>query len=281
MVSEAPPSWSRETPWRQGHVLPVSVSKRLCLQHAEFPDDTCVIVIGHDCDLANDNLDDEPNVEVVVGRVVSPENGSFMWSKSPRTLHVSFQRDGTEVFAELVATNKQLIRKNDLAAELPDRDWQLSPLNLSVLRAWLGVRYNRGAFPDNFVTRMKKKPGVEERMVKVLKTHTEITAVYLDLDNGENLDRPPEEVYALSIFLAYTPNPEPDEAADAAETVATAIEKLFYEKCHDKKSGEWQHLKLVKCVPLSEDDLTVSQQRLLREWKLEHVSLKAEAEPVT
>jgi hypothetical protein len=104
MGTEAPPSWSRETPWRQGHVLPASASKRLGLQHAEFPDDTCVIVIGHDCDLANDDPNDEPNVEVIVGRVVSPEIGSYMWSKSPRTLHVPFERDGTEVFAELVAT---------------------------------------------------------------------------------------------------------------------------------------------------------------------------------
>jgi hypothetical protein len=253
----------------------------LGLQHAEFPEDTCVIVIGHDCDLANDDPNDEPNVEVIVGRVVSPEIGSYMWSKSPRTLHVPFERDGTEVFAELVATNKQLVPKSDLAAELPDQDWQLSPLNLSVLRAWLGVRYNRGAFPDNFVTRMKRKPGVEERMVKILKPHKEITAVYMNLDDGENIERPSNEVYALSIFLAYTPDPEPDAANDAAEAAATAIEKLFYEKCHDKKSGEWQHLKLVTCVPLSEDDLTVRQQRLLREWKLEHVSLKAEAEPVT
>jgi hypothetical protein len=281
MVTEAHPSWSRETPWRQGQVLSASVSKRLGLQHAEFPRDTCVVVIGHDCDLANDDLDDEPNVEVVVGRIVSPANGSFMWSKSPRTLHVSIQRDGTEVFAELVATNKRLIRKIDLAAELPDSEWTLSPINLSVLRSWLGIRYNRGAFPDNFVTRMKKKPGVEERMVKILKAHTEVTAVYLDLDNGKNLDRPPEEAYVLSIFLAYTPNPEPEEAGDAAEAAATAIEKIFYEKCHDKKSGAWQHLQLIKCVPLSEDDLTVSQQRLLREWKLEHVSLKADAEPGT
>ena len=142
--------------------------------------------------------------------------------------------------------------------------------------SWLGVRYNRGAFPDNFVTRMKRRPGVEERMVKILKPHKEITAVYMNLDDGENIERPPNEAYALSIILAYTPDPEPDAATDAAEAAATAIEKRFYEKCHDKKSGEWQHLKLVTCVPLSEDDLTVRQQRLLREWKLEHVSLKAE-----
>jgi hypothetical protein len=216
-----------------------------------------------------------------VGRIVAPANGSFMWSKSPRTLHVPIWRDGNEVFVELVATNKRLIRKSDLASELPAPEWQLSPSNLSVLRTWLGVRYNRGSFPDNFVARMKSKLDIEARMVKILKDHLEITAVYLNLDNGENIERPPEDVYELSILLAYNPNPEPEEAGDAADAAAAAIDKIFNERCRDKKSGAWQFIKLVACIPLSEDDFNISKQRLLREWKLEHVSLKADAKPVT
>jgi hypothetical protein len=135
-----------------------------------------------------------------------------MWSKSPRTLHIPIRRDGNEVFVELVATNKRLIRKSDLASEQPAPEWQLSPSNLSVLRAWLGVRYNRGSFPDKFVARMKSKLDIEARMVKILKDHLEITAVYLHLDNGENIERLPEDVYELSILLAYNPNPEPERA---------------------------------------------------------------------
>jgi hypothetical protein len=281
MGPEAQPSWTRETPWRQGHVLPETALKKLGLQHPEFPEDTCVVVIGHDCDLANCDLIAEPRVEVIVGRVVSPGVGTYMWSKSPRTLHLPFQRDGREVFASLVATDKQFIQKSELAAEQPSPEWRLTPSNLSVLRSWLAVRYNRAAFPDNFVARMRKKPDIETRMAKILDDHAEITAVYLDLDGGENVERPLEEPYGLSIFLAFNPNPEPIDAGDAADLAAAAINKLFNEKCRDKKTGKWQYIELKKCVPLSEDDLPVSQQRLLREWKLDYVSFKADAEQRT
>jgi hypothetical protein len=281
METEVQQSWTRETPWRQGHVLSGTALERLGLQHPASPENTCVVVIGHDCDLANCNLAAEPQVEVIVGRVVSPGVGTFMWSKSPRTLHLPFQRDGREVFAELVATDKQFIPKSELAAEQPSQEWGLTPTNLSVLRSWLAVRYNRAAFPDNFVVRMRKKPDMESRMAKILDDHAEITAVYLDLDGGENFERPPEELYGLSIFLAFNPNPEPIEAGDAADLAAAAIDKLFNEKCRDKKTGKWQYIELKKCEPLSEDDLPVSKQRLLREWKLDYVSLKADAEQPT
>jgi hypothetical protein len=279
MGTETQPSWTRETPWRQGHVLPDTALKKLDLQHPDIPQDTCVVVIGHDCDLANCDLNAEPLVEIIVGRVVSPAVGTYMWSKSPRTLHLPFQRDGKELFVELVATGKQFLAKAELAAEQPSAEWYLTPLNLSVLRTWLAVRYNRAAFPDSFVTRMRKRPElIETRMAKILSDHREITAVYFDLDGGQNIERPSEKLYSLSIFLAFNPNPEPIEASDAADVAAAAIDKLFDEKCHDKKTSKWQLIELKKCVSISEDDLRVSQQRVLREWKLDYVSLKADAE---
>jgi hypothetical protein len=279
MGTEAQPSWTRETPWRQGHILADAAVKNLGLLHPDFPQDTCVVVIGHDCDLANCTPSAEPDVEIIVGRIVSPAIATYMWTKSPRTLHLPFQHDGKERFVELVATKKQFIEKIKLAAEQPNSEWRLSPLSLSILRTWLAARYNRAAFPGNFVTIMRKRPELlDSKMEKILDDHPEITAVYLDLDGGETIERPPGEPYNLSIFLAFNPNPEPIEAGDAADLAAAAIDKLFNEKCRDKRTDKWQFIELRKCVSLSEDDLRVSQQRLLREWKLDYISLKADAE---
>src|ERR1700733_4721960 len=105
MATEGPHRWTRETPWHQGHALSSATANALGLVHRKSPDSTCVVVISHDCDLANDDLSVEPEVEVIVGRTVTA-NGNFMWSKAPRTLHLPFQRDGQEVFVELVATDK-------------------------------------------------------------------------------------------------------------------------------------------------------------------------------
>ena len=80
-------TWTRETPWRQGHVLPQEAVEALGFAHTNLPEATCVIVISHDCDIANDDLSAEPDVEVIIGCLPTTTNGNFSWEKTPRTLH--------------------------------------------------------------------------------------------------------------------------------------------------------------------------------------------------
>ncbi|MEA3087179.1 MAG: hypothetical protein QOC89_4876 [Paraburkholderia sp.] len=87
-----------------------------------------VVVVSHDSDLANDNLDAEPDVEVIVGRLVATPNGNFSWGKAPRTLHLSMTRDGGLVTVELIATSKRLIPKRELAQFEPDSGFDLPTL---------------------------------------------------------------------------------------------------------------------------------------------------------
>jgi hypothetical protein len=47
----------------------MEAAHELGLMHSEAPDDTCVVVISHDCDLAND-IDIEPEVELIPGRIL-------------------------------------------------------------------------------------------------------------------------------------------------------------------------------------------------------------------
>ena len=70
-------TWTRDTPWRQGHVLTAEAIQALGLSHPETPDSTCVVVISHDCDLANDALQIEPDVEVIVGRHLPKGDGNY------------------------------------------------------------------------------------------------------------------------------------------------------------------------------------------------------------
>jgi hypothetical protein len=107
MAAPVSQTWSRETPWRQGHILTPEAANRLGLD--ETGADTCPIVISHDCDLANTNLTAEPDVELIVGKIVPTLNGSFAWGKSPRTLHLQAHRESTPVVLELVATKKRLV----------------------------------------------------------------------------------------------------------------------------------------------------------------------------
>lgn len=52
------------SPWRQGSVLPSGLAVSLKIIAAGDIDRRCVVVVSHDCDVANLNLELEPDVEV-------------------------------------------------------------------------------------------------------------------------------------------------------------------------------------------------------------------------
>lgn len=272
---EAPPlQWTRNTAWRQGQVLSSEAVHALGLLHSAVPEATCAVVISHDCDLANDDLAVEPNVEVVIGCHPAKPDGNFYWAKAPRTLHLEFTKTGAPSLVELVATSKLAVPKTALAAFTHDASYSLSGQGLAVLRSWLAVRYNRAAFPDPFVKRMGK---VGKALAKLVEPQGAlVSAIFFDVDGGKELDRSDGSPYELGVVVAYAPGADPEEAADAAEALETAVETLFADRHFDKATGRWEGISLRSCLSISEDDLPVSKAKLLMHWRLEHMTLRAE-----
>lgn len=270
--------WTRDTPWRQGHLLTAEAIEALGLSHPETPDMTCVVVISHDCDLANDALQIEPDVEVIVGRHLPKGDGNYFWAKAPRTLHVDVLQNDTAAVVELVATAKRFIPKQALAAFFPDGAYSFPGKSLSALRSWLGIRYNRAAFPDPFVDRLSQSK-VDKRLAKIIEPVSNLlSAVYFDVDGGKEIDHSDGSPYDLKIVLAYPPGDDPDLAADEVEKLEAAIAELFREKHFDQATGKWNGVALKQCMSISEDDLRVSRARLLTQWRLEYMTLKADEE---
>lgn len=271
-------TWSRKTPWRQGHFLTAEAIQQLGLSHPESPDSTCVIVISHDCDLANDALQIEPDVEVIVGRHMPKGDGNYFWAKAPRKLHVAVSHNETAAVVELEATAKRLIPKHALAAFAPDDSYSFSGKSLSALRSWLGIRYNRAAFPDRFVDRISQFK-VDKRLAKIIEpVGNHLSAVYFDVDDGIQIDHSDGSHYTLTIVLAYPPGDDPEQTADEVEKLEADIEDLFSKKYFDQTTGKWNGIALKGCMSISEDDLTVSKARLLTQWRLEYMTLKADEE---
>lgn len=191
------PQWTRDTTWRQGHVLPAEAVQALGLLHPSVPDATCVVVVSHDCDLANADLAVEPDVEVIVGCHPAKPDGNFQWAKTPRTLHLEITKAGTPVLVELVATSKRAVSKTALAAFSQDAAYSLSGQGLAVLRSWMAVRYNRAAFPDPFVKRMAKFK-VDKALAKLVEPQGAlVSAIFFDVDGGRELDRSDDSPYEL------------------------------------------------------------------------------------
>jgi hypothetical protein len=269
-------AWTRDTPWRQGHILTTDAAEALDLFHPEAPDATCVIVISHDCDLANDDLQVEPDAEVIVGRRLDKGNGNYFWAKAPRTLHADALRGGAPVVVELVATSKRLVPKQALAAFTPDTTYSFSGKALSALRSWLAVRYNRAAFPDALVDRMAQSK-VDKRLTKIIEpVGNLLSAVYFDVDKGMDIDHSDGSPYELKIVLAYDPGEDPEQAADSLEELETAITGEFEKRHFDHALGQWNGIALKTCMSISEDDLRMGQVRKLTEWRLEYMTLKAD-----
>lgn len=220
-------TWTRDTPWRQGHVLPLEAIKSLGLVHPDAPDSTCVVVISHDCDLANDDLQTEPNVEVVIGCHPKNVDGNYYWAKAPRILHLDALDGNDPVVIELNATAKQLVPKLALSAFTPNTKYSFSGNSLSTLRSWLTVRYNRAAFPDPFVNRLSQFK-VDKGLVKLIEPIGQrLSAVYFDVDGGKEIDHSDGSPYDLKIILAYPPGDDPEQTADELEKLESSIEALF------------------------------------------------------
>ena len=269
--------WSRISEWRQGTVLSNETADILGLRHQKFPEDTCVVVISHDCDIANDDLKAEPNVEVIVGRRISAPSPGYARTRSPRTLHLEVEHNGVPAAVELVAIAKTHVAKRTLADVGPDLRYRLSASGLYILRHWLAVRYNRAAFPEEFERRIKKEVDVAERIEKIVREcDPPISTVFFNLSTLEEFRPDDPRTYALTIFLAYEPGLEPLESGDRADEAAEKIREIFRKKCFDDARQAWKHIELLNCTAVSEDDFSISKAKGLQQWRLEHLSLKAE-----
>lgn len=152
----------------------------------------------------------------------------------------------------------------------PDLRYSLDGRQLNVLRNWLASRYQRAAFPDCFVDRMKATKADAKLGKKIERYGTAISFVYFDLDHGAMIERGEGDPYELSVVLVFNPSNDPAAAADAADDAALEIEQVL-ESCF--KDGSL--INLNTCFAISEDDLPVSQARVLTQWRLEHMTLRA------
>lgn len=265
--------WTRDTPWRQGCVLPEEAVERLQLTHSTDAANTCVVVISHDCDLANANLDTEAAVEVIPGRIVDAADGNFLGGKSPRALHLKMRRGEDDVVVELLINAKATVRKVQLAEHQPDSRFTLDSRELRTLQRWLASRYFRAAFANHFVDRMKAS-GASAHLANALKRKGSfISAVYFDIKGGPQIERAPDDAYELTIVLMFTPGANPEESGRRVEELADTIEDGLRAKLIPRHG-----IKLMDCFPISEDDITVSRARALSEWQLEYMTLRADEE---
>ncbi len=263
--------WQRNTPWRQGHILTAESAKALGIAHPRSPDDTIVIVISHDCDLAQPP-ENEPNCEIVVARTIGNADGNLAAAKNPRRLHLPFTAGAVSVLADLDVLDKTTIAKDRLADHLPAENVRLNADERATLQSWLSARYRRAAFADEFDRRLKQGKGkfFDKFAGIIKKTGLHLLAVYFEITPED--DAPEGTPYNLSIDLVYSVADDPEVALAAATEAANALKELFAKTYCE--NGKWDGIELIDCWPTSADAITVHQARLLKQWHFEYLSLR-------
>jgi hypothetical protein len=273
--------WDRRTPWRQGHVLATETVTALNLVPDTDLANAVVVVVSHDCDLAQ-HAGIEPSVEVIVGRRVNAADGNFTHGKNPRRLHLFAVEAGDTMCVELTATARQSIPKENLVGHAPSATTVIDAANRATLQFWLAARYRRSAFPDDFESYLDKK-GIARRLAKILEPlGNHIVAVFFDVDEGvERAHESADDPFTLSIDLLYSTGIDPTAAEVAATQAAEKIKKVFRDRCFDAKSQRWTAIELVECTPISDEALTYAMSLRLKRWSADYISLRADpAQPM-
>lgn len=245
-------SWDRNTKWHQGSILLVEQNISLKTQFPQLKDADFIVAISHDCDIAQEDLDKEPNVEFIAGNFIqlNEVNGNLTFAKNPRTLQLTFfSVDQQKKCIQLKATDKFLMPKNSLQKYKPDYNFLLDAEQKNILQDWLSVRYRRHAFPDKFNERFSS---VEKILKKEGgKYSADIIAYYLDYD-PKNTELLPGEPYECSISIVYSV-----DILSARENAERVAKKILEKRDYFFEMG----IDLRSCEVFSESEFTLFDMR--------------------
>lgn len=268
-------SWTRDEPWRQGHILSPGFATAQGLICPEEPGATATVVISHDCDIAS-LADLEPTIDVIVGQFKAAIQGDFAHGKNVRKLHLPYGSDTDFKIVELRSIRRMTIAKELLVGQVPLTNFTLSTGSRRVLQKWLGARYDRSAFPTEFELRLERHR-LPEQISKILKQKGQsIRGIYFDLgDQADTELMPLSEPYELEIYLLYTTEPDADAAERDATEIQTKLRSVFKARCFEK-TVSWDGIELVDCYVISDQAMTVHLASKLRQWRMDHMSLRTD-----
>ncbi|MEW5250738.1 hypothetical protein [Microbulbifer discodermiae] len=268
----------RNTPWRQGSLVPAEYLRKLSILPDEEGDYRGVIVT-HDCDLPHEG---ETEFELIVANVISAIDSQYIQAKHPRKLHLTFRREeGEDLHVSLEHLSRRSVRKDRFIELDYHSEADLDELGKRTLKQWLAGRYGRPALPNALENRLRLRPGKRtvlrciERILQPVQEY--LIGVFLDLGEDGFQELPPEDPYWLKIVLVYSVE-DVTAAREAAFTAASQIQQLFDSSFGQPDSDNNDCIVLDSCDALAETHISLSDIRKLVQWGFEHLSLDEEAE---
>ncbi len=261
------------------YVLRTAVGIRAVLGEAVVPL-TVKALIVHAAESPELEASADP-LDIGWGRVPQDLNDIIMCGDGvARIIYQGCQSAEGPIALELIATDKQQISKPVLFEMDPRQDIWLDGRGAVILQRWLAARYHRAAFPEAFEDRLRAAniPGKRtllKKLENILAVGGEhIRALLFDLDDGKDVERDsPSDLYQLGIIVLYDSLQDEPTAAAAATKAAEELEELFDAAFHSLDAG-WQNICLKYCDPISDSAITVAEREMLKQWRLEHMSVQ-------
>jgi hypothetical protein len=261
--------WSRETPWRQGHVLPAAKALGLRLIKKKELSSRLAVVMSHDCDLAN-TIEDEPNVEIIIGTLIPGSSADKTHAKNVRILHIEMDGPGGRKHLELVANAKVTIPKRRLSDFSPDSAYSFGKPEIETFRSWLAARYRRASIPDGLQALVRS---IFEDVAKKKDRPKALRGIWIDFEPDlDNLNE--GEKYELWVTFVYDTSVE--GAKSTIEEMAKQAKEKFEKKY--KPNGKWTKLDLRECVARADTEFTYYDTYRYRLFRLEYLSLRFQAD---
>jgi hypothetical protein len=260
-------AWKRATAWRQGSVVPRDAAISLGILGEAQTGAEVLLVVSHDCDIAEDNLDLEPTVEGIVGEIVDDADPNLTYAKSTNTLHLKILLEDHPCVVQLRAPRKLSISKLSLSSVDPDKKYVLSQKGRQILQSWLADRYRRSAFPDAL---HKHISTIRKTLHEAGKAAPDaIVGFYMSFDPEIEItnEDEPYELWIAVVFDHLVPS-----ADEIAEEVALKISRRLENKF--KTAEGWKSIDLRSCQARSDFEFSLYDAQTMKLYRLEHISLK-------
>ncbi len=260
--------------WRQGHVLTHADAHSLNLVVSTQLDKR-VVIISHDCDLANQQ---ESKTEVIIGTIIEKVDPIYARARHPRFLHLTFSNStGEKAYIQIQHADRREIDRAEFSKiNATVEDFILSTDEKRGLKQWLAARYGRPAFPNAFENRLRKKiknRTIEQHIAKILEPASEyLIGVFFDFDEQRDCELAENEAYILKISIVYDAIEGGIVARQAAENTAEALSQLFDEAYgNPDKTNE---IALEACNAVADTQITLADLRKVDQWRVEYISLR-------
>ena len=256
-------AWTRDTPLQQGSLIDVREFPELGEEVGEdFP---FAVVVSHDCDLAREDLEAEPYVEIIPAFSVASPDGNLSGCRNPRRLQLVYENEpGDPLCLEMRAPDRRVVEKKVMASVRPCPEWRLPGHGLEILQRWLAQRYRRAALPDSLNERLE---GLRELLKRRGKNHANrIIGFWLSWDPVT--EQPDQEVYELDVRVVYSI--EQQNAGNEAEALVEEIDRWHEEH------GEPQRILMNECEAVSEEEFTLADMRRHVQLNFDYLSFRRE-----